>query len=226
VSRLAALKLGVFGLPATMAGLLLMESGIPVPIPADLLLLAFGERAAAAGIPLWVAALILEVIALAGTTVLFMSASGPARFLLRRAGARVGLTAHRIESSGRFLGRHGRPALVAGRATPGLRTATVVAAASARIPAATALPALFLGSSIFLQAHLVLGYWLGPKALALLSGATAPLLLGLGLLAAAGAVFWVLRRRGRAGLREWTEASCPVCLAVAAATREPAAGAE
>jgi hypothetical protein len=49
------------------------------------------------------------------------------------------------------------PALVAGRTTPGLLTVTVVAAGQLRGPGGRALPALVLGSSLFLQAHLLLG---------------------------------------------------------------------
>src|SRR5215211_2406369 len=71
------------------------------------------------------------------------------------------------------LGRLGRgdvaghrvlPALVVGRTTPGLRTVTVVAAAGCGIRVGRALSALVLGSSLFLQAHLLLGYALGPAA--------------------------------------------------------------
>ena len=53
--------------------------------------------------------------------------------------------------------------LAIGRLTPGLRTLTVVAAASA-VPARIALPLLVLGSTAFLEAHLLLGYGLGAAA--------------------------------------------------------------
>jgi membrane protein DedA with SNARE-associated domain len=68
------------------------------------------------------------------------------------------------------------PGLALGRATPGLRTVTVVAAASSGIRVGRALPALVLGSSVFLQAHLLLGYALGPAARELLERARLPVL--------------------------------------------------
>jgi hypothetical protein len=48
---------------------------------------------------------------------------------------------------------------------------TVVAAASSGVRVGRALPALVLGSSLFLQAHLLLGYALGPAARELLEPA-------------------------------------------------------
>ena len=47
---------------------------------------------------------------------------------------------------------------------PGLRTLTVVAAGASGLSKRRALPALILGSSVFLQLHLVLGLLLGPLA--------------------------------------------------------------
>ena len=65
-----------------------------------------------------------------------------------------------------------------------------MAAASSGIRVGRALPALVLGSSVFLQAHLLLGYALGPAARSC----------------------WMRGRRGRA-TRVLAEGACPVCLA-------------
>ena len=84
-----------------------------------------------------------------------------------------------------------------------------------------ALPALILGSSVFLQLHLVLGLLLGPLAGRALDRAKGPAIAGLVVLAAAAVVFWGARRRRRAPAA-WTEAACPACLAVRAlAERAP-----
>jgi membrane protein DedA with SNARE-associated domain len=196
-----------------------MDAGVPLPIPTDLLLLLIGERAAAGVFPVWAAALGLELVAVGGSTLLFLVASGPASLFIGRVGPRIGLTASRVESGARLVKRGGRGSLVIGRATPGLRAATVLAAAAARLSPAYALPPLILGSSIFLQAHLVLGYFLGPAARDLLQRAGVPVILAALLLMAVGAAIWWLRRGGRGAARAWTEASCPVCLTVAIAQR-------
>ena len=67
------------GAPAALGLLVLTESGVPVLIPADVLLLLVGERAAAGVIPLWVVVAALVGIAVGGTTILFLLARGPGR---------------------------------------------------------------------------------------------------------------------------------------------------
>jgi membrane protein DedA with SNARE-associated domain len=130
----------------------------------------------------------------------------------RRRGPRWGSVADRLGRGDAAVHRV-LPALVAGRATPGLRTVTVVAAASSRIRVGWALPALVLGSSLFLQAHLLLGYVLGPAAGELLERARLPVLAAGAAVVLAVAVVLLLRRRSRAG-RVLAEGACPACLAV------------
>jgi hypothetical protein len=72
-----------------------------------------------------------------------------------------------------------------------------LAAAGSGIRVGRALPALVLGSSLFLQAHLLLGYALGPAARELLERARLPVLVVAGVALAAAAV--LLLRRGRPG---------------------------
>jgi membrane protein DedA with SNARE-associated domain len=204
---LAAGGAGVSGL---LGLLLAMEAGVPVPVPSDLAMLLLGERVSAGALPLWTALVALELVAVAGTAALFLAARGPGRALLARVGPRVGLTGPRLRRASALLERRGWPALATGRTTPGLRTVTVVAAASSGVPAGRALPALVLGSSVFLQAHLALGYALGPAARELLERARLPVLVAaLALLAAAALL---LRRRRGAG-RALAEGACPLCLA-------------
>ena len=51
------MKAGVAGLSGMLALVLLlpMEAGVPIPVPADLLMFAVGERVAAGKFPLWLA---------------------------------------------------------------------------------------------------------------------------------------------------------------------------
>ena len=103
-------------------------------------------------------------------------------------------------------------ALAIGRGTPGLRTVTVLAAAASGLGWRRALPALILGSSVFLQLHLVLGLLLGPLAVQAFNAAKGPALLALALLVAGAFAFWRARRGRRGGAEAWTEAACPVCV--------------
>ncbi len=210
------------GVAGVLGLLVLTECGLPLPVPADLLMLLVGQQAAAGTLPLWLAAVAFVVVAVVGTTAGFLLARGPGRAALARLGPRVGLGPERVARATDLVVRRGRPMLTLGRMTPGLRTLTVVAAASA-VPPAVALPLLVLGSTVFLEVHLVLGYALGAAAGRVLA-TVGPVVLAVVVLLALAALARALLRRRRAGdgpgvlgdVRAWSEAACPACLIVAA----------
>ena len=206
------------GLPALLTGVLLVETGVPVPVPADLLVLLTGERAAAGSVPLWLAALVLEVVAVLGTSLLFLAARGPARAVLQRIVDRFGARSARLLNAARRAEERRPATLALGRATPGLRTLTVVVASLAGVRPRIALPALVAGSTLFLQGHLLLGWALGPAADALLAKARIAVVVLLVALLAVAAVVWLRRRNRATGERGFAEAGCPACLVVAAAS--------
>ena len=82
------MKAGVAGLSGPLALVLLlpMEAGVPIPVPADLVMFAVGERVAAGKFPLWLAVTGFEVIAVLGTTALFLVCRGPAQRIITRFG--------------------------------------------------------------------------------------------------------------------------------------------
>ena len=203
--------LGAFGI------LFLTETGVPIPIPGDILMLLIGERTSAGGIGLVPAMLLLEVITLIGTSLLFVSVRGPLRAAVRRIGPRVGITQERLHGVAHLLARP--TTVAAGRMTPGARTLTVIGAAGAPIPWTKTLPPLLVGSTIFVQGHLLLGYAVGPAARRVLHAATGPMILVLAGLLALSIVVWVRKRGSRGALEAFSEASCPACLAVASLTR-------
>jgi hypothetical protein len=71
-----------------------------------------------------------------------------------------------------------------------------------------------LGSSVFLQLHLFLGYFLGKPARDLIERATVPAILVVLALVLGAAAFWLVRRGRKGGAQAWTEAACPACLAL------------
>jgi membrane protein DedA with SNARE-associated domain len=194
--------------------LLPMEAGIPIPLPADLVMFTVGERVGAGKFPLWLAVTGFEVVAVAGTAALFLACRGPAQRIIARFGPRLGLTTARLGRATALAEARGRPGLAVGRATPGLRTLTVIAAAVSGLSARRALPALIIGSSLFLQVHLVLGLLLGPLADRAFNQAKGPALAAAAVLVAGTVAFWLIRRRRRGAPAAWAEASCPVCLGI------------
>ena len=200
------------GLPVAVGLLVVMEAGVPIPIPDDLVMLVVGERVAAGAIPWWLGVLALEIVGVLGTALLFFAARGPAYALVRRLGPRLGLTPERLERASSLLERRGGVALALGRGTPGLRTVTAVAAGSSGLSARRALPALAVGATVFVQLHLLLGVAVGPVARDAFDHAKGPAIVGGLVLVAAAAAFWVVRRGRRAGAQALTEAACPACL--------------
>lgn len=204
------------GASALLGLLLLTEAGVPVPIPADLLMIVLGERVSAGAVPLGVALLALQAIAVLGTMFLYWAARGPGRALLTRVGPRIGLTQTRLDRVHAALEKRGMTALALGRSTPGLRTVTVVAAAGSSLAARPTLLALFVGSTLFVQGHFLLGLAVGPAARVALERAGVLTVGLIALLLIAGAAMWVRKRRSGAGLQSWSEAGCPACLALGA----------
>jgi membrane protein DedA with SNARE-associated domain len=215
---------GGLGLPAATALLVPMEAGVPIPIPDDLVMLLVGERASAGEFPWWAAVIALEIVAVAGTCLLYFASRGPGHALVERVGPRVGLTPERVDRVRRLIATRGRPMLLVGRGTPGLRTITAVAAGTSGIPARRALPPLLLGASIFVQLHLVLGALLGPLARELFEEAKGVATIALVAVVTGAAVFWIVRRGRRRGAQSWCEAACPVCLALSTVVDRSVAG--
>ena len=210
------MKAGAAALTGWLALVLLlpMEAGVPIPLPADLVMFTVGERVAAGKFPLWLAVTGFEVIAVTGTTALFLACRGPGHRLVTRFGSRLGLTEARIRRAAGFVETRGGPALVVGRGMPGLRTLTVVAAGVSGLSARRALPALFLGSSLFLQLHLVLGLLLGPLAVQAFDRAKGPALAVAAALVIGAFVIWRVRKGPRAAREAWAEAACPACIGI------------
>ena len=110
---------GLGGL-AALALLLPMEAGVPIPLPADLVMLTVGERVAAGTFPLWLAMTGFEVISVLGTTALFLACRGPAHLVIARFGPRLGLTQARVRRGAGFIEARGLRSLGRG-GLPGLR---------------------------------------------------------------------------------------------------------
>jgi membrane-associated protein len=220
--------LDTYGLLAVFLIMLLKEIGVPVPIPADIIILGGAARAAQgkeSGIAVFVAILIPMVI---GGFVQYAVVRGPGRQFIYRIGRYIGLTPARLERAMTAVRRGGVAAVALGLTTPGVRIATVPASGLANLPAGMFVPGLIAGSAFFLAWHFVIGY-LGGVVLALLNlpaPAIIALVLAVLLLGAGG---WLFVRRRRAASRSgqagepagasgayaaWADASCPACIAI------------
>jgi LPXTG-motif cell wall-anchored protein len=151
------------------------------------------------------------------------------RAALDRYGRFVGLTAERLTSTAVRLGKGGPLTVALAVATPGIRVAAVAVCGLVGIPARLFALGLTLGSALFLGLHFFLGYVLGSLVAILAPSFPTLWPLLLGLVALAGLAAWVAIRRRQNGtaidaVGAWTEAACPVCLALGARAGGESAG--
>jgi membrane-associated protein len=221
------------GLLAIVGLLFVKESGVPVPVPGDLVVIGAGVAAATGLVDpvLGLAAIVAATVA--GGSCQFLLVRGAARRPLLRLLGRLGLAESRIEALAARLRGRGATGVAVARATPGVRVVAVAASALAGLPFLPFLTGLGVGNGLFVGAHFGLGYLVGEPAVRLAAGLVGPLAIaavGLGLVGAIG--WWLLSRRraGRAKLGDetptgdaaalaWTDAACPACLALAAIRR-------
>lgn len=208
-----------YGLLAIFVVMLLKEIGIPIPVPGDILMITAGAAAALGQIDLIALLLAITLAAILGGWVQYQLARGPGRAFLYRFGPWVGLTRERLDRASRAVANRGWPAIVIARMTPGLRIASILGCGLAAVPYAIFIPGLVVGSIAFISFHVLLGFFIGPLAMSILSTATLPLLLGLAAFLALGLiVWWAKGRRDKTSplqtVTSWAEAACPVCLIV------------
>ena len=88
-----------YGLAAIFIIMLTKSVGVPIPIPADLIILAAAARAATGKFVLWQAFLIILLAVILGGLIQFILARGPGRNLLYRFGRYIGLTTARLDAA-------------------------------------------------------------------------------------------------------------------------------
>ena len=177
--------------------LLLEESGIPLPLPGDLVVMVAGVRVHQGHMHLGIAWLLMESATLLGSTVLYLLARRGGRPVLYRYGRFLHLDPPKLLKAEAFLRCHGPWAIVLGRIIPGLRIASTLAAGIFGMPYRVYFPALALGASGYLLCFFLLGYFVGPGIIATVEGLQIPvrfvtILVGLGAVTAA---YLTIRRR-------------------------------
>lgn len=140
------------------------DVGIPMPLPADVLVVFVGYRIQQGTLNPWqVIPLILIAVNIAGT-ILYTIARRGGRPLIDRYGHFLHLNADRLARAEGWLTHRGMLGIVIGRALPGVRLATVISCGIFKVPLRVFLPAQMLGIIIYVFGFIMIGYWLGPKA--------------------------------------------------------------
>lgn len=215
--------IATYGLLAIFIVMALKETGVPIPIPSDLIMITAGVQAATGAYSLVQLLVAILAAILIGGSVQFLIARSAGRQVIYRIGRYVGLTPARLDKAMGLLQRRGTIAIFFGLNIPGARAGIIPAAGVAKLTYPRFAPAMLTGSGVFYGWHIALGYLVGPSADSLLKGIPiVPIVFGLSLL---GLVIWlVLRRRQKTdvidALHSWTHAACPACLAITALQRD------
>jgi membrane protein DedA with SNARE-associated domain len=194
------------GLLAGFVLVLIEETGIPVPVPGDFLMMATGANARAGRVPLWEGILLLQLATMIGASVLYFVTLRTGRSLVYRYGRYMHLTPERLDRAERWLARRGALAVIVGRLTPGLRMATVIACGVFEVPFWKFLPSLAVGALLYILIYTLLGYFFGPAVLDALAGIHLPIGLLGSLIPLIVLVVWIVRARRGLRLAEHTEA--------------------
>jgi membrane protein DedA with SNARE-associated domain len=221
------MEIAGLGLVALIGLLFVKETGIPVPVPGDLLVIGAGISAATGGLEPITTLIAIVAATVLGGAVQFLLVRGAARGPMLAILARFGVPPDRLERFAESLRRRGATGVAVARMTPGIRIGAVAASGLAGLAIAPFIGGLAVGNAVFAGAHFALGMVAGEPALRLVSGAALPLVaVGL-LLALVGLGAWWLIRRRRAAqagtdapdlaatVAAWADACCPACLALA-----------
>jgi len=218
-----------YGLAAIFIMLLIKTIGIPIPIPADLIILTAAARVAQGQLNVWQTFIAILIALVVGGLIQFLLARGPGRGFLYRFGRYIGLTSPRLDAATARIKKGGALSISIAILVPGVRGAAVVASGVANMPLRIFIPGLVVGSVLFLGLHFFLGF-LGGSLFSII-GHVLPLpviaLLVLVLLLTIFVVWSVVRKRRRTAqydvegtsLELWHEGICPVCLALYAANQ-------
>jgi membrane protein DedA with SNARE-associated domain len=185
------------GVLAAFLYLLVEEGGVPIPVPGDFLMIALGVRAREGSIVLWEVIAAMEAGTVLGASLLYWLARLGGRGVVERYGPYIGIGPAQLDRAERQLLRHGALAVFLGRLLPGLRILTAIACGIFRVPFRVFLPAMSLGSLLYIAGYTLLGYFAGPAVLGLFEALHLPL----GLLGSGGpllllvAVLVIIRRR-------------------------------
>jgi membrane protein DedA with SNARE-associated domain len=223
-----------YGLAAVFLIMFVKSVGVPIPIPADLVILSAAVRVAQGKLVGWQVFVAIFIALLLGGLIQYILARGPGRGILYRFGRYIGLTEARLEAASRRVKKGSIAGLAIAMLIPGVRGAAMVASGLADVSLRSYLIGLALGSIAFESLHFFLGYVGGSALVAFERFVPSPLviILVLALLVIVYALWVIAVRRQKAArakmeaaqsdaaaLEVWHEGICPICLALYTASQ-------
>jgi membrane protein DedA with SNARE-associated domain len=151
------------GVLAPFLLLFLEESGIPVPLPGDVMVMYAGYQVSLESIEYWQALIYFILVVAGGSSVLYWLARCFGMPLVTRFGRYVHCAPERLERVRPVMDRWGPLAIIFGRHIPGLRVPITLFAGILRFPYPIFVVSVMLSTAIWAGAFLFVGLKLGPE---------------------------------------------------------------
>jgi membrane protein DedA with SNARE-associated domain len=153
-----------FGPAASLAGLYLEESGVPLPVFGDALVVYVGHRLARAPVALVTAWLSLILVTVAGSSNLYLIARFWGRRLVEGpVGVVLDVTPERLARAERWFNRWGAPAIIFGRHILGFRVPITIGAGLFRVPYPVFALSVAVSTAVWAAVWLALGIVFGER---------------------------------------------------------------
>src|SRR4051812_7920186 len=167
------------------------ELGIPSPVPSDFMMLLAGVEGRRGAYPFLGGLLVQGGGTPAGRTGLFLFSRRYGRAAVARYGWLLHLGPTTLDRAEATLRRRGPRAILTGRLIPGLRIVTPIAAGVGDLALRDFLPAVALGALLYILAFNLVGFLVGPAALAFFERVALPTGALVSLAAVALAIFLI-----------------------------------
>jgi membrane protein DedA with SNARE-associated domain len=150
---------------AVLLAVIIEELGVPLPIPTDFMIVFAGTTAERSLPRLGLFYMALTAACALGASGLYAIVRRGGRPLVEHYGRYVHLGPEQLARAEALLSRSGWGGIALGRATPGLRYATVIACGLLKVSYPRFATATLAGSSVYIAAFLALGATFGPAVL-------------------------------------------------------------
>lgn len=155
-------------LVAALFLLMIEESGIPLPVPGDVVIAFLGYRVSQGVIPYYLAFSVLVVAVLLGSTILFFISRRWGNILVKRVGRFMHLDEKRLEYIEEKFKKYGPLVIIFGRHIPGFRVPITVFSGISGIKYRTFIISTFISIIPWIFFYLNLGKILGKRTVELL----------------------------------------------------------
>ncbi len=172
-SRLAALLMTLidrYDEPAVALLIFLDESGLPSPVPGDLIMAIAGYRVGQGEMNLVLTLVLLELASVCGTSVQYWFGARGGRPLLERNRRFLPISPRQFERLERYLVRHGFVTICVARLIPLVRGWTPMLSGALGVPYRTFIAAIAIGGFAYVLFLVLLGMWVGPEVVRSVGG--------------------------------------------------------